>query len=79
MSLLYFGNDSLVFCIATMQEWGFLNHILCLYETTSGQKLNRDKTSLVFSKNTKQATKSFLMEVAGLNASTSLDKYLGLQ
>lgn len=61
-----------------MQEKSVLNHILGLYETASSQKLYRDKTSLIFSKNTKQAIKSLLLEVAGLNASTNLDKYSGL-
>lgn len=41
-------------------------------------KMNRDKTSLFFSRNTKLASKNYLMQAAGLQASTNLDKYLGL-
>ncbi|KAF5450106.1 hypothetical protein F2P56_030482 [Juglans regia] len=61
-----------------MQEWVQLNHILSVYEAASGQKLNKDETSLFFSRNTRAATRTYIMEVAGLQASTNLDRYLGL-
>lgn len=78
MSHLFFTYDSIVFCQANMFEWARLNQILGLYEEASGQLLNREKTSLFFSKNTKPSTKAYLMEIAGLQDSSNLEKYLGL-
>ena len=49
---LFFANDSLLFCRATIQECQKLLEILAAYERVSGQILNRDKTTLFFSKST---------------------------
>jgi hypothetical protein len=51
---------------------------LDIYEKASGQKLNRDKTSIFFSKNTKVATKAQLMLVIGVSLTRQYEKYLGL-
>ncbi|XP_041001664.1 uncharacterized protein LOC121247368 [Juglans microcarpa x Juglans regia] len=61
-----------------MREWVALHQILEVYEKAFGQQLNRDKTSLVFSWNTKPAAKAYLMEVARLLATMKMEKYLGL-
>jgi len=49
-----------------------------LYEDCSGQTINKDKSSIMFRKNTKAANKHHLM--AGLDITTEArnDKYLGL-
>jgi hypothetical protein len=49
-----------------------------VYEQASSQKLNRDKTSIFFSKNTKMEVKEVLLATAGVTATTRLEKYLGL-
>ena len=49
---LFFANDGLLFCRATPIEWNRLAKILEVYEKASGQLLNRDKTSIFFSRNT---------------------------
>ena len=49
---LFFANDSLLFCRATIQECQKLLEILATYERVLGQILNRDKTTLFFSKST---------------------------
>ena len=54
---LFFVDDSLLFCRANVSEWVHIQTILDLYEKASGQKLNWDKTSMFFSKNTKEETK----------------------
>ena len=61
-----------------MEEWAWIQEILSLYEKASGQKLNREKTSIFFSRNTKQETKDFILSVAGVPHSTNYEKYLGL-
>ena len=52
ISHLFFADDSLLFCKANSHECQQLTEILCLYETTSGQKINADKSSVFFSANT---------------------------
>jgi hypothetical protein len=55
ISHLFFTDDSLLFCKATMEECRTLLTILDIYERASGQKLNYRKTSLFFSTNTVQS------------------------
>ena len=52
LSHLFFADDSLIFCKATIEECDVLQRILCTYEKASGQQLNRSKTSLFVSPNT---------------------------
>ena len=53
VSHLFFADDSVIFCRATKEECMQVAKVLEVYEEESGQKLNREKTSLFFSKNTK--------------------------
>jgi hypothetical protein len=59
-------------------EWNQIQEVLEVYEQASGQKLNRDKTSIFFNKNTKMEVKEVLLLAVGVNATTSFEKYLGL-
>ena len=49
---LFFANDSLLFCKASTRECQNLMVTLDLYEATSGQKINANKSSVFFSNNT---------------------------
>jgi hypothetical protein len=75
---LLFADDSILFCKANFVEWGNVHKILEVYEIASGQKLNREKTSIFFSKNTKVEFKDFIASISGLNITSNLEKYLGL-
>ena len=46
---LFFADDNLLFCKANSQECGNVLKILEEYEEVSGEKINKDKTSLFFS------------------------------
>lgn len=61
-----------------MVEWARIQEILGIYEQASGQKLNREKTSIFFSRNTKQETKDHITSIVGVSSTTSYKKYLGL-
>jgi hypothetical protein len=74
----FFADDSLLFCKVNVEEWASIQEILSLYEKALGQKLNRKKTSLFFSRNTKQETKEFILSIAGVTSSNSYERYLGV-
>jgi ribonuclease HI len=75
---LFFADDSLLFCKATIHEWRVLNEVLELYEQASGQRLNKDKTSVFFSRNTTQDVKDLIISIVGVPVSQRYDTYLGL-
>ena len=75
---LFFADDSLLFCKANFLEWGNVQAILDTYEKASGQKLNCDKSSIFFSKNTKEELKEFFASIAGMRITTNFEKYFGL-
>jgi hypothetical protein len=78
LSHLLFADDSLLFCRANSMEWDNVMNLLMKYEKVSGQKLNSQKTSIFYSRNTGADFKEFISASAGLQASSNLDKYLGL-
>lgn len=45
---LFFADNSLLFCRASMQECNHIQAILSEFEAASGQKLNREKTTIFF-------------------------------
>lgn len=48
------------------------------YEAASGQKINREKTSVYFNKNTMQETRVAIMQEVGANYVQQFERYLGL-
>jgi hypothetical protein len=78
LSHLFFADDSLLFCKANSVEWRRITNILEKYEEASGQKLNKDKTSIFFSRNTSPEKKEEISRLSGLSATQCYEKYLGL-
>ena len=54
VSHLLFADDSIIFYRAFVEDCDRVIKVLEDYENDSGQKLNKEKTSLFFSKNTKE-------------------------
>ncbi|KAJ0052274.1 hypothetical protein Pint_02051 [Pistacia integerrima] len=52
--------------------------LLDTYEKSSGQRLNEEKTSIFFSKNTRGDVKQQIIQVAGVKSFHPYDRYLGL-
>jgi hypothetical protein len=75
---LFFADDSLLFWKANLREWRHIEEILELYELASGQKINREKTSIFFSKNTTSEAKEEILSVAEADHVQHFERYLGL-
>ncbi|KAK9998306.1 hypothetical protein SO802_017909 [Lithocarpus litseifolius] len=77
ISHLLFADDSFIFCQATVDECHRLLHLLG-YESASGQAINRQKTSIFFSRNTKQEVKEHIQTLMGATVMENCEQYLGL-
>ncbi|XP_022841874.1 uncharacterized protein LOC111365549 [Olea europaea var. sylvestris] len=75
---LLFADDSLIFCEANESTTSRLQALLSSYEDASGQQLNRDKTSMVFSANVSQDKQESIMALSNAPQVQQYDKYLGL-
>jgi hypothetical protein len=72
---LFFADDSLLFYRANTIEWGRIQAILNLYEAASGQKVSREKTSVFFSRNTKDEIRQNILLAIGVSATNRYEKY----
>ena len=55
-----------------------LNEILALYESQSGQMINKDKSAAMFSKGTKESAKQAVLGELGIPRESRNERYLGL-
>ena len=78
ISHLFFADDSVIFCRASIHDCGALHNVLAIYERASGQKINKAKTALFFSKNTPPSTRTSILTMFGTSATSQFEKYLGL-
>jgi hypothetical protein len=78
LSHIFFADDSLLFCRASVQECQQLLDVLTTYEHASGQKINRAKTTLFFSKSTSMADQEDIKNFFQVPALRSYETYLGL-
>ena len=74
ISYLLFADDRLLFCEALIEECWRLMDILGLYEATSGQAINRQKTSFFFSKNSREEVKQTIQQMLGARIMTDCEK-----
>jgi hypothetical protein len=75
---LLFADDSLLLFKIDDQSTNYLRNILSLYEDCSGQIINKDKSSIMFSANTKEADKEAVMQALNIVSEARNEKYLGL-
>jgi len=78
ISHLFFADNSLLFCWSDPKEARFILKTLQLYESISGQKVNLDKSEMVFSPGLREDIKKEFHNQMTINISTKIDKYLGL-
>lgn len=75
---LFFADDSIIFCKASIENCDSLQRVLNVYELASGQQLNRAKTSLFFSSNTTHEVQEEIKSKFGAQVIKQHKKYLGL-
>jgi hypothetical protein len=75
---LLFADDSLILLKVNDESAQHLLQIMSLYEECSGQTVNIDKSSIVFSKNTKERDKRRMMDSLGIAREAQNERYLGL-
>ncbi|XP_024178686.1 uncharacterized protein LOC112184671 [Rosa chinensis] len=75
---LLFADDSFLFGEASVSECATLRSILNVYERASGQKINLDKSSVVFSKNVHPDVKGNLASILGVQCVEDHGRYPGL-
>ena len=75
---LFFADDSLLFSKATLSDCARIQEILTTYEKASGQQVNRDKTTIFFSKATPMTIQNAIKDTLGVPIIRQYEKYLGL-
>lgn len=78
ISHLMFADDCIIFCGASIMEGNTVLKVLVDYKNESGQKLNKEKTSLFFSKNTGRDIQKEIKNMFGAQIIHRHERYLGL-
>lgn len=75
---LFFANDCLIFCLSTLKECNKIQELLAIYETASGQMINKKKIALFFRRKANEATQEALKVAVSVPVIRHYEKYLGL-
>lgn len=78
ISHLLFADDSPILIRANREDATQLQHILEVYERCSGQMINKAKSAIMFSTNTKNSDREGVRGVLNITCETGNDRYLGL-
>ena len=74
---LLFADRSLLFCRVMPEEYNKIMDLLTIYENASGQKVNRSKIAIFFSKSIPKDTKDIIKGILVLQEINQYEKYLG--
>uniref|UniRef100_A0A803QLX3 Reverse transcriptase domain-containing protein n=1 Tax=Cannabis sativa TaxID=3483 RepID=A0A803QLX3_CANSA len=77
ISHLFYADDSIFFCNATVANSENLLKCIHTYEEWSGQRVNKQKSGLVFSPNTPRSCREEIKQRMGIGCLNSSEKYLG--
>lgn len=75
---LLFADDSLLLMKVNQENATHLQNVLQLYECCSGQTINKDKSSVLFSKNCGEADRNAFLTALGISQEAKSERYLGL-
>nr|KYP50870.1 Putative ribonuclease H protein At1g65750 family [Cajanus cajan] len=79
LSYLAFADDLILFSEASLEQAEIIKTCLELFCTSSGMKVNHDKTRVHFSKNVGWVVKNETSDTLGFQRTDNLGKYLGVQ
>ncbi|KAL0300327.1 UNVERIFIED_CONTAM: hypothetical protein Sangu_3127100 [Sesamum angustifolium] len=75
---LFFVDDSLILCQATLGALQSIREILRIYERASGEVINLQKSKVIFSSNTPEELRPQLTRIMNVRVVEKFDKYFGL-
>ena len=75
---LLFANNSLLFYRSNPEECQKIMEISQVYELSSGQQINKAKTTIFFSHSTSEERRMMIKNTLGVEEVRSYEKYLGL-
>lgn len=78
ISHLLYADDSILFCRAKLDEATAIMNVLKTYQQASGQKVNMDKSEMIFSPNISSDFKREFHNKLPIKISSSIQKYLGM-
>ncbi|XP_021751223.1 uncharacterized protein LOC110716880 [Chenopodium quinoa] len=78
ISHLYFADDSILFARSTDVECKEIAHILNVYESALGQKINLQKSEAIFGRNVPEPQKQAICNLLGVKQVNRHEKYLGI-
>ncbi|KAA3468319.1 reverse transcriptase [Gossypium australe] len=78
ISHLLFADDYILFGEANERGAGFIKRVLCEYGKCSGQQVNFEKSTVLFSSNTREEEKRVVTQILGVRFSNDPEHYLGL-
>ena len=73
-----FADDSLILIRANEGDCGHLQNVLQLYEDCSGQVINKAKSAILFSRNTKPDQRKKVCDLLQVTKETMNERHLGL-
>ncbi|KAL8100581.1 hypothetical protein AgCh_032729 [Apium graveolens] len=75
---MLFADDSYIYCRASLEEANRVMELLRTFKVAAGQKINLDKSSVFFSKNTRSSVKEEVLDSLGMQMADERSHYLGL-
>lgn len=75
---LFFADDSLIFFRTSKGDAQELRRVLQVYESASGQVINRDKSFVLFSPNTNPDDRHEMRQILNIQSEAKSERYLGL-
>lgn len=75
---MFFADDCYIFCKADVEYASNVQNLLRVFETASGQQVNVDKSSAIFSRNVCNSLKEDLCQQLGFKEASGDSMYLGL-
>lgn len=78
ISHMFFADDCYIFCKANSESANNVSRMLKEFEVASGQKVNKEKSSILYSRNCNQALKQEVYQSLNIKEADENSLYLGL-